>query len=52
MKVKLLVSAAVLALLPGVALAMGCGRDHAKNDCALGETWDNATQSCVKLTSS
>ena len=52
MKCTKMLAAALLALLPGVALAMGCTSDHRVNACEDGFTWDDQAQVCVEVVSS
>lgn len=54
MKTKIICAALALALSPSVALAMGCGKGHAKEasiSCAEGTIFDNETQKCVPTSS-
>lgn len=45
---RTLLVAAVLAFAPlGTAAACGHGAKHSATNCAEGQTWDAATQSCV-----
>lgn len=47
------VIAAVMTLAPMVALAGGCGADHAVQEamtCIEGTVWDETSARCVKVT--
>lgn len=52
MKIKTLVIAAVLTALPTLSLAMGCnyGKEKQAMSCAVGSSYDSATQSCLPVT--
>lgn len=52
MSFKFVLAAATLALMPSLALAEGCSREHAQNSCEMGQKWDDATQSCITPASS
>lgn len=54
MKVKTLLTAAVLAVAPVIAFA-GCngyGHSETANSCSEGQIWDVASQSCVSTSTS
>ena len=55
MKMKLLFATLAVTVTPSLALAMGCGFGHEKNDtvaisCAEGSVYSAEAQSCVPLT--
>ena len=55
MTIKTALVAAVLALSPSLAMAMGCQwGDHSEQamSCAEGMTWDAATETCVEQVTS
>lgn len=49
MTLKTVLAVFAFALLPGLALAQGCARDHSQSasQCPSGQTWDTTTESCV-----
>ncbi len=51
MRVRLLLAATVLAVSPGLALAMcsGYGHEQVTMSCPEGQTFDTATESCKPL---
>ncbi len=55
MSIKIILSAAVLAVLPGLSFAMCSGDSHSNQEamsCADGTQWDAETATCVPVTSS
>lgn len=38
-------------LIPGLAAAQGCERDEARLSSAQGTQWDDASQSCITVSS-
>jgi hypothetical protein len=57
MKIKTTFAALLLTALPGLTFAMGCGfEQHAPEQttgiCAVGQTWDATTASCVDAVTS
>ncbi len=53
MQFKTLLCALVLTALPTLSVAMGCERGkHTAASCSSGQTWDDATQTCVDAVSS
>ena len=52
MKLKFTLAAAILALTPTLALAMGCSKEHAIEQamsCADGMVWDADKGSCTAV---
>ncbi|MDP5215876.1 hypothetical protein Q5Y75_01460 [Ruegeria sp. 2205SS24-7] len=54
MKLRIIMTATVLSLAPGLALAMGCnyGHDQQTQSCAPGTVWDADSQSCAPIVNS
>ncbi|MEM6634791.1 MAG: adenylosuccinate lyase [Pseudomonadota bacterium] len=57
MTIKTLLAAAVLAVAPGLAVAMGCsGYGHIKEQtvasCPAGQVWDGDASTCVDISTS
>jgi hypothetical protein len=55
MSIKTVLTAAVLAVLPGLSFAMCAGESHADQQamtCAEGAQWDAETATCVPVTNS
>ena len=53
MKFKTTLAAAVIALLPGLAIAQGCNSDHSQTasmSCAEGMVYDVDSNTCVAAT--
>ncbi|QMU57442.1 MAG: hypothetical protein GKR98_04025 [Boseongicola sp.] len=55
MKTKLLLATLALAMSPTLAMAMGCGFGHAKDEqivmsCAVGSVYDAEAHRCVPTT--
>lgn len=54
MKTKIILATLALTLAPTMTFAMGCNKDHVKEDlaisCAAGTTFDDATKACVPTT--
>lgn len=50
MKLKIALSAAVLALLPTLGFAAGCNYDKQAMSCADGSTYDSESGTCVATT--
>lgn len=51
--VKTLAVATVLTLVPALSFAMGCNygsHDKQAQSCIAGTSWDDATQTCVPIT--
>ncbi|WP_141246493.1 carbohydrate-binding module family 14 protein [Actibacterium ureilyticum] len=48
MTIKTLISAFLLTVVPGLALAEGCSRGHLEtSQCATGQFFDATTKTCV-----
>jgi hypothetical protein len=54
MKMKTILTAAVLALLPGLSFAQCSGERHDQQamSCAEGMQWDTTTATCVPISTS
>lgn len=55
MRIKVVFAAALLTVLPGIALAQGCMYGHDERvtmSCADGTTWDADSMTCVATVSS
>ena len=53
--IKTVLTAAILALTPGLALAQGCSYGHDEQQvmsCASGTMWDVKTSTCVEIVTS
>lgn len=53
MTIRITLAALALTFIPAISMAFGCSaRGNQAQSCAAGTAWDNALQSCVKLSSS
>ncbi|MEX0349916.1 MAG: hypothetical protein AB3N15_10880 [Paracoccaceae bacterium] len=54
MRFKIVLTATILSLTPGLAFAIGCnfGHDQQTQSCSPGTVWDADSQSCAPIVNS